>query len=136
MTGSGRSSRVAPVQAATICKVFRFEAAHQLPDHDGKCRDLHGHSYQVEVELHGPIQVEGPKRGMVVDFSDVKRFWTSELEPLLDHRFLNDSLEGLVDPTTAENLAGWIFRRFEFAALPVVAVRVWETATSWAECRP
>lgn len=116
--------------AARIGKRFTFEAAHHLPDHDGKCRRPHGHSYVVEATFLGEPIYGGPKNGMVVDFGDVSSFWKGELEPVLDHRDLNDSID--VDVTTAERIAEWIWERFEdrFAC---ERVRVWETATSWAE---
>jgi 6-pyruvoyltetrahydropterin/6-carboxytetrahydropterin synthase len=115
-----------------ICKRFTFDAAHMLPDHDGKCANLHGHTYVVEVEFEGPIIEEGPKRGMVVDFGDVKAVWKEKLEPLLDHRYLNETLVEL-PVTTAEMIAGWVYGRFTDANLEPAAVRVWETPTSWAQ---
>lgn len=115
-----------------ICKVFSFDAAHQLPLHDGKCRNLHGHTYRVEVEFEGELIESGPKSGMVVDFGDVKAVWKENVEPLLDHRYLNDTLDD-IPVTTAEWIAYWIFERFTRAGLPPFAVRVWETPTSWAQ---
>lgn len=115
-----------------ICKSFTFDAAHQLPNHDGKCANLHGHTYRVEVEFAGRVIEEGPKQGMVVDFGDVKRVWKEHLEPLLDHRYLNETLSEL-EVTTAELIAFWIFTRFGAHALMPERVRVWETPTSWAE---
>jgi 6-pyruvoyltetrahydropterin/6-carboxytetrahydropterin synthase len=45
-------------RSARICRSFSFDSAHQLPNHDGKCRHLHGHTYRTEVELWGPVCVE------------------------------------------------------------------------------
>jgi 6-pyruvoyltetrahydropterin/6-carboxytetrahydropterin synthase len=115
-----------------ICKRFTFDAAHMLPGHDGKCANLHGHTYVVEVEFEGPIIESGPKAGMVVDFGDVKAVWKLHLEPLLDHRYLNETLTG-IPVTTAEWIAVWIHRGFDNAGLPASKVRVWETPTSWAQ---
>jgi 6-pyruvoyltetrahydropterin/6-carboxytetrahydropterin synthase len=119
------------VRQATICKEFRFEAAHQLPNHDGKCARLHGHSYRVEVRVAGPIaDADGSAReGMVMDFARVKEAW----EPIgraLDHQNLNDLLDF---PTTAENLAWWMLDQLTQSLPAVQAVRVWETAAAWAE---
>lgn len=120
----------------TICKEFRFEAAHRLPSHDGQCARPHGHSYKVEVMMMSPtVNVAGPKEGMVIDFSDLKAIWTAHLEPLLDHQDLNATLINAVPVTTAENLAHWIYSQFS-ERVPISAVRVWETATAWAEYRP
>lgn len=118
-----------------ICKSWTFDAAHRLPEHDGKCRNPHGHTYKVEAVFEAErVQTSGPKQGMVIDFGDVSSFWKAELEPLLDHKDLNVTLAEHVDPTTAENLAAWIFEMFEVLTdLPIVAVRVWETPSAWAE---
>ena len=123
----------------TICKQFRFEAAHQLLNHDGQCARPHGHSYRVEVRVKGVPQVSGPKEGMVIDFSDLKTIWTTFCEPLLDHQDLNVTLASEVPVTTAENLAAWIHGEFKKQLPPGVmldGVRVWETATGWAEYTP
>lgn len=56
-----------------IMKRFRFEASHRLRFHEGACRNLHGHSYVLEVYVEGEEQTEGPAKGMVVDFKALKR---------------------------------------------------------------
>lgn len=117
---------------AVITKVFRFEAAHYLPNHDGKCRNPHGHSYRVEVQCSGPIHSEGSKEGMVVDFADIKAIWKEQIEPLVDHRDLNESLIPEIAVTTAENIAYWMCKVFRESGLPVLTVEVWETETSSA----
>lgn len=119
-----------------IGKQFRFEAAHQLPNHDGKCRRLHGHSYMVEVVMAGdPKDADGSgSEGMLVDFSHVSLAVKTHVIDKLDHRNLNDVI--LDVPTTAENIAVWIADQltgpltFDNAWLD--SVTVWETATSWA----
>lgn len=117
-----------------VCKEWTFEAAHQLPLHDGKCRELHGHSYRVRVTASGQRLIStGPKTGMVIDFGDLSAVWKEHLEPLLDHRFLNDTLP--VPVTTAEHIAGWILIRFreQLDTGLDLTVRVWETPSCWAE---
>ena len=69
---------------------FRFEAAHRLPEHPGKCRELHGHSYELVVNMEGPI--EEPS-GMVIDFSDLKQIVRERVVQRLDHRNVNDIIE-------------------------------------------
>lgn len=140
---------------ARLCKTFTFDAAHQLPNHDGKCRRPHGHTYRVDVLAYGKVK---PQRGasddgMVVDFDTIKRAWKS-IEGLLDHQDLNvtlaDRTAPSVDvyagdipesvplvppcvPTTAENIAMWILRHLNYHVPEIYAVRVWETPTSYAE---
>ena len=55
-----------------VGKQFSFDAAHQLVGHFGKCANLHGHTYKVEVVLTGSINDSGSSEGMVVDFYHVK----------------------------------------------------------------
>lgn len=112
---------------AHITKVFYFEAAHQLPNHDGKCSRLHGHNYQVEITASGPVRdLDGTSsEGMVLDFGWLSDFWKKECEPVLDHRFLNEVLS----VPTAERVAAWIMRAFQRSPWPAMisTVRVWET---------
>ena len=58
-----------------ITKQFSFETGHALFGYDGKCRNVHGHSYKLSVTVIGsPIEEEGAvKLGMVIDFSDLKK---------------------------------------------------------------
>lgn len=134
-----------------ICKTFKFEAAHRLPNHDGKCRNLHGHSYIVEVELEGSVEMpdtrRSPKEGMICDFGDLKRIFNERVFNRYDHTFLNESMAGLLPEsacgqpiTTAENQAVLFlstlqegFKAAKLHHVKVSRVRVWETATSWAE---
>jgi 6-pyruvoyltetrahydropterin/6-carboxytetrahydropterin synthase len=122
------------VARATICKAFRFEAAHQLPHHDGKCAHLHGHSYVVEVFAAGEVKgaTGEPDEGMVMDFARIKELW-QPIHTALDHHHLNEVLLDLNDVTTAENLAGWMLNLLHRQEPRVTAVRVYETATSWVE---
>lgn len=59
-------------QIVRVTKEFSFEMAHALEGHDGKCRNIHGHSYHLAVTIIGsPINKdESPKNGMVIDFAD------------------------------------------------------------------
>lgn len=111
-------------------KEFRFEAAHQLPHHDGKCARLHGHSWRGVVYVRGTtIHKAGPKSGMVIDYSDITYFLKPLLDTYLDHYFLNETT-GLENPTS-EELAKWIFEQLEQRGFPgLLAVRIDETCTS------
>jgi 6-pyruvoyltetrahydropterin/6-carboxytetrahydropterin synthase len=109
----------------SVTRTFTFEAAHQLPWHDGKCRQLHGHSYRLEVTVVGPIG----EHGIVVDFADIKRVVEREVIDRYDHRFLNDFLEN----PTAELIAADIWKTVEAADLPVTRIKLWETPDSFVE---
>lgn len=73
-----------------ITKIFTFETAHVLYNYDGKCRNMHGHSYKLFVTVKGsPIQdLENPKNGMVVDFGDIKHIVKREIVDVWDHAVL------------------------------------------------
>ncbi len=70
-----------------ITKQFRFETAHALYGYDGKCKNIHGHGYQLDVTLIGePITDEtNPKFGMVMDFGDVKKIVNASVVDVFDH---------------------------------------------------
>jgi len=83
---------------------FPFEAAHRLPNHPGKCRELHGHSYVLVVTVDRAVD---PETGLAIDFGDLKAVVHREVIDRLDHRFVNDT----IDNPTAENMAAWMWRR-------------------------
>ncbi len=70
-----------------ITKQFTFETGHALYGYDGKCRNVHGHSYKLSVTVIGrPITVkEDVKLGMVIDFGDLKRIVKEEIVDPFDH---------------------------------------------------
>lgn len=119
-----------------IYKEFRFEAAHRLPHHQGKCRRLHGHSWigKVYIRSHQLITT-GPEQGMVMDFGKIKQYLKPLLEEYLDHHYLNETT-GLENPTS-EAIAQWIFTKLEAMGLPGLhAVEIRETCTSGAYYQP
>jgi 6-pyruvoyltetrahydropterin/6-carboxytetrahydropterin synthase len=114
----------------TIGKQFHFSASHQLGGlpNGHPCGRLHGHNYTVEVILASDT-LSGP--GFVRDYGDlsvIKQY----LDDMLDHQHLNDLMT--VEPT-AENIAKHIFDFAAFPFMEVVAVRVSETPSTWAEYR-
>lgn len=119
----------------TIAKHFDFAASHRLvtlpPAH--KCSRLHGHNYRVTLILAAKTL---DKDGFVVDYGDLYAF-KLRLDVELDHRHLNDVLPEHVPPT-AEALAAYLYEVATVRCqIPcVVAVRVAESASTWAEYRP
>ena len=83
---------------------FGFEAAHRLPRHPGKCRELHGHSYVLTVTVERPVDEAS---GMVLDFAELGDVVRREVVAQVDHRCLNDLLEN----PTAERMAEWAWER-------------------------
>jgi 6-pyruvoyltetrahydropterin/6-carboxytetrahydropterin synthase len=114
-----------------IRKTFRFEAAHVLPFHPGKCARLHGHSYRFEVAVAGPLQTSGPATGMVVDFDDLSAIVRPLVVDRLDHSSLNDLLEN----PTAEEIARWIWAELAPRIAGLAEIVVWETQNACAVVR-
>jgi 6-pyruvoyltetrahydropterin/6-carboxytetrahydropterin synthase len=115
-----------------------FSSGHALRGYRGKCENVHGHNYRVQVTLQGP-QLDNI--GLLVDFTELKRALRGIISGL-DHQFLND-LEAFktVNPS-AENLAKYFYDEMQrqLTSLPAGAgiseVTVWETDTSSAQFRP
>jgi 6-pyruvoyltetrahydropterin/6-carboxytetrahydropterin synthase len=114
-----------------IRKLFSFEAAHALPFHLGKCARVHGHSYRLEVAVRGPLQAEGPARGMIVDFDDVDRVVRNIAIDLLDHQSLNE----FIDNPTAERIVMWLWERLAPALNGLDELVLWETPNACAVLR-
>lgn len=70
-----------------ITKIFTFETAHILYGYDGKCKNVHGHSYKLFVSIKGkPIDnINDCKNGMVIDFGDLKKIVNEEIVNQWDH---------------------------------------------------
>jgi 6-pyruvoyltetrahydropterin/6-carboxytetrahydropterin synthase len=70
-----------------ITKLFNFEMAHALKGHDGLCSNIHGHSYKLRVTVVGiPVDnLQSPKNGMLIDFSDLKRIVKECIIDKYDH---------------------------------------------------
>jgi 6-pyruvoyltetrahydropterin/6-carboxytetrahydropterin synthase len=103
-----------------VRRSFDFEAAHRLPHHPGKCRELHGHSYRLVVSVDRPVDAV---TGLAIGFSDLKRIVRESVVAELDHRCLNDHIEN----PTAEVVAAWIWRRLGPVLSGLVEVELYET---------
>jgi 6-pyruvoyltetrahydropterin/6-carboxytetrahydropterin synthase len=135
-----------PAASSTTALVSRreaFNAAHQLRDPGlsdaenrrlyGKCANLHGHNYVLEVVVGGEID---QATGYVLDLKQLSNVISKRVIEDVDHRNLNtdvDWLEGVIP--TAENLAAafWDRLRSELPAGSLRSVRLWETDKNWAE---
>ncbi len=107
-----------------LIKEYRFEAAHRLPHVPAghKCARLHGHSFRLELEVHGPVDEH---TGWFIDFGVLDEL-VMPLVAQLDHHCLNE-ITGLENPTS-ENLARFVWQRVKPALPSLVAVIVWETS--------
>jgi len=126
-----------------VTKRIDFCYGHRLLDYDGVCKHPHGHNAVVEVDVRTD-RLDG--RNMVADFSDIKATVKGWIDRELDHKMilrhddpLVKPLEALGEPIyklesnpTVERIAKLIFDQSRAQGLDVVAVRVWETPTSFA----
>jgi 6-pyruvoyltetrahydropterin/6-carboxytetrahydropterin synthase len=126
----------------SITKLFEFEASHKLPYHQGKCKEWHGHSYKLEIEVSGPRRTtrrgdpDISDEGMIMDFSELKELVKTKIIDKMDHTSLNSFF---LNPT-AEEIINWIVYELrlglkEKGKIRLVRVRLWETSTSYAEWR-
>ena len=103
-------------------------SAHFLRGYEGRCKDLHGHTWQIEVVI---ANEHLDKIGMVTDFAAVKKQLNEFLMPL-DHVCLNDLAYFKQNNPTTENIAQYVYRNFAkvVAPLQIKRVQVWESETS------
>ncbi|WP_027370200.1 6-carboxytetrahydropterin synthase QueD [Desulfovermiculus halophilus] len=87
-----------------------FSSSHQLHHYQGKCEELHGHNFQVRVEVQGS-QLE-PKTGILMDFKELKKKLASVLDTL-DHCHLNELEPFARENPSSENLAKYIYTRLK-----------------------
>ncbi len=100
-----------------------FSSAHHLLNYEGKCENVHGHNWKVEITVQGK---ELDKSGMLVDFKILKQHLNEVLEGL-DHKDLN-SLEELKDISpSSENIAKYIYNELKAGLPQLKRVSVWET---------
>lgn len=126
-----------------------FDSAHFLSGYEGKCRNIHGHRWKIEIEIMGEVlKAEGQLRGMCVDFSTLKEELKEETESL-DHALIIEkgslrekTLEALREEKfnikiidfrpTAENFAKYFFDRFKERGYEVKCATVYETPSNCA----
>ena len=100
----------------TISKRMTFEAAHYLPNHPGACSRLHGHRWELEVEISIANETDliesDLKDGMVIDYSDLKERMEKFIISKYDHQYLNELNEPFSDNPTSERIALHIFNEF------------------------
>ena len=134
----------------TVTKTVRFDAAHVLTNHQGLCKNLHGHTYRVDVSVS---QAEDDDRDMVIDFKDRKGIANEVICDRFDHAFIYNTesagekeIAAVVEKngmrtvaipfrSTAENLAKLFYNELKSRVPGLSAVKVWETADSCAEFR-
>ncbi len=132
-----------------LTKEFNFEMAHALTGYDGKCKNIHGHSYRLFVTIEGKPETDSrsPKQGMVIDFGDLKRIVNKVIIEPIDHAFVvadnspynvGLSTKTVVTPfqPTCENMLvhfAELLTPHLPAGVRLYSLKLYETATSYAE---
>ncbi len=130
-----------------IAKEFRWEMGHRLPEHFGKCKNIHGHSYKMIIGLEGEVA----ESGMVMDYYDVKKIVEPVIEKL-DHAFMvykedkeiisflekmKSKMVVVEFQSTVENICSYLLNEIKKISLPEniekVTLRIYETADDYAE---
>lgn len=116
----------------SVTIIDSFSAAHNLRYYEGKCENLHGHNWRVEVTVSAD-ELDPP--GMVIDFKILKKM-VSDVLAEIDHCYLNElAYFDTINPTS-ENIARFIYSKISeqltHERLKVEKVNVWETPTSCA----
>lgn len=114
-----------------------FAAGHSLRNYHGKCENVHGHNYRVQVTVQGQSL---DKTGLLVDFVEIKRLM-SKVVNYLDHQYINDLHPFTELNPSAENLAKYFYDELHQGIKPenearIAEVRIWETDTSVAAYKP
>ncbi len=129
-----------------VTREIDFCYGHRLLDYDGKCRYLHGHNGKAVLTFQSD---ELDHRGMVLDFSDIKRAVRGWIDENLDHRMILNRadpvvplLQELGEPLylldanpTAEHISQLIFTKTKDLGFPIVESRLWETPKCFASYR-
>jgi len=137
-------------------KEFTWDCAHFLPGHKGLCKNLHGHTYKLQVKVSSDEAIsEGSSAGMVMDFSDLKSIVKELIVDKFDHALIvgdsedelalrkalkpfNFKILHLQFRTTAEHMSHWMFQILDdtfkehYPTIRLESISLWETPTSVA----
>ena len=136
-----------------ITKEITFDSAHMLSNYNGKCNNLHGHTYKLQIEVEGDVNT---KTCMLIDFNELKEIINSNIMRMFDHALVFSAIcyreeaeEALYEWAKKYNKKYYVMSRgkttCEFMAPEIknilqktlvgltVKVKLWETPTSFAE---
>ena len=106
-----------------IAREFTFDSAHKLTWHRGKCKNLHGHTYILQVWIKDKLS----KNGVVLDFKELDLIVKKEIIEKLDHKYINK----IIKNPTAENMCIWIWDRLKKELKNIYEIRLWENQKSF-----
>jgi len=139
------------MEKISLTKAFSFDAAHALDQYPGKCKHIHGHTYHLFVSITGNIIDEkgNPYRGMIIDFTEMKKWVEMAVLNLFDHALLieqggmystmefpsNEKVYRTIYTPTCENMLVDIVLRLKEhipEKIKLIEVRLQETPTAFA----
>lgn len=113
-----------------ITIIKSFSAAHLLSEIGGKCEELHGHNFKVEVTVGSP---ELNSEGILIDFRLLKK-WLKDILDQMDHQHLNDLPFFKDKNPSSENIACFLYREMQSkvadSGIKMLRVKVWESETA------
>ncbi len=138
------------IEKVRICKIFHFEMAHALPNYNGLCKNIHGHSYELHVSVEGEPNAndEASDYGMVMDFGALKKLVQVEIIEKFDHALviskkdpiaqlsLSAKLKVVEFQPTCENLVIFFAQALQDKlpkAVVLKSLKLFETKTSYCE---
>jgi 6-pyruvoyltetrahydropterin/6-carboxytetrahydropterin synthase len=133
----------------TISKMFKFDTAHRLYKYSGKCANIHGHTYKMEVFVNSDRDInrktENTYPGFVIDFGELKddvnmlvndldhSLILSSNDPLLDILRHQTKLYVMENNPTVENMCIEFYNTLRRLGVKICRIKIWETETSMAE---
>ena len=109
-----------------VCKEFTFDAAHHLTEYKGKCENIHGHTYKLQVCINEQVKEDG----LAFDFVKLKKIVNENVVDILDHSDLND----MFGQPSAENIVIWIWDKLK-DLLSLDEIKLWESPGSFVVYR-
>lgn len=106
-----------------LTKIFTFDSAHFLPNYHGKCEDMHGHTYKMEVTIEGEPNSDD---GMILDFKKLKKIVNKRVVDKLDHKLINDVIKN----PSAEFIAIWAWDQLK-DDVNLKQIKIYETPNSY-----
>ena len=123
------------IKRVAISKELTFDSAHNLVKYQGKCGNLHGHTYRLVICISGYMD----EHGFVMDFNELEAICQKVILSKVDHQYLNDLFPDM--NTTAENLVGWIWEQLSKAIsneewkarkIQIESIKLYETPNNYA----
>ncbi len=108
---------------------LHFDASHSIPAHEGRCKNIHGHTYTVEVVIEGKVE---KKSHMIIDYFILKKIVAEVLEKL-DHEYLNDIIGYATSERIAQHIYKEVKKKLKSYNAELISVQLWEGLGKWVK---